>query len=310
MSYQDPTAIIHNLIMPTTPSTSIATFKEALVSSNRILSLLGAGLSASSGLATFRGAGGLWRSHDATVLATPEAFAAEPGLVWQFYAHRRHLALKAKPNAAHYALAELARVKEGRFRTLTQNVDGLSPRAGHEGDKVWYLHGNLFDLRCSRKGCDYVDRNNFLDPLCPALEIKESDSFSDAAWAASQPKVEEADLPHCPKCNYFLRPGVVWFGEALPEGILDAADDWVEKGEIDLMLVIGTTAQVWPAAGYIANAKAVGARVAVVNPEGAGRAAAAGLGERDWVFEADAAALLPELFEEVIGKDYNKEERK
>jgi NAD-dependent SIR2 family protein deacetylase len=106
------------------PSRDIASFQEVLSSSTRILSLLGAGLSASSGLPTFRGAGGFWRNHDATVLATPEAFQRDPGLVWRFYAYRRHMALNARPNAAHYALAELARKKEG-FVTLSQNVDGM-----------------------------------------------------------------------------------------------------------------------------------------------------------------------------------------
>ena len=106
------------------PAADLASFQEHLNKSTRILALLGAGLSASSGLPTFRGAGGLWRTHDATQLATPEAFAANPGLVWQFYSYRRHMALKAKPNPAHYALAELARKKEG-FMTLSQNVDGV-----------------------------------------------------------------------------------------------------------------------------------------------------------------------------------------
>ena len=98
-------------------------FKLYLKSSRRILALCGAGLSAASGLPTFRGAGGLWRKHEATQLATPGAFESNPGLVWQFYSYRRHMALNVKPNAAHYALAELARKKEG-FLTLTQNVDG------------------------------------------------------------------------------------------------------------------------------------------------------------------------------------------
>lgn len=88
------------------------------------MALLGAGISASSGLPTFRGAGGLWRSHDATSLATPEAFGEDPGLVWQFYSYRRHMALRAEPNKAHYALAELARRNEN-FITLSQNVDGM-----------------------------------------------------------------------------------------------------------------------------------------------------------------------------------------
>jgi NAD+-dependent protein deacetylase sirtuin 5 len=109
--------------LPNVREADIQDFHHHLNSSKRILALLGAGLSASSGLPTFRGAGGLWRTHDATELATPEAFDADPGLVWQFYSYRRHMALKAKPNPAHYALAELAKKLPG-FRTISQNVDG------------------------------------------------------------------------------------------------------------------------------------------------------------------------------------------
>lgn len=105
------------------PASDLESFSAYLQSSDRILALLGAGLSASSGLPTFRGAGGLWRSHDAISLATPEAFNADPGLVWQFYSYRRHMALQAQPNRAHLALAELAKRKE-HFVTLSQNVDG------------------------------------------------------------------------------------------------------------------------------------------------------------------------------------------
>ena len=105
------------------PTKDRESFTEHLKASNRILALCGAGLSASSGLPTFRGAGGIWRNHEATSLATPEAFEADPALVWQFYSYRRHMALNAKPNPAHFALAELAR-KRPNFVTLTQNVDG------------------------------------------------------------------------------------------------------------------------------------------------------------------------------------------
>lgn len=104
------------------PPKDLESFQEHLNKSTRILALLGAGLSASSGLPTFRGAGGLWRTHDSTSLATPEAFGRDPGLVWQFYSYRRHMALGVKPNPAHYALAELAKKKN--FLTLSQNVDG------------------------------------------------------------------------------------------------------------------------------------------------------------------------------------------
>lgn len=106
----------------------LASFQQHLSKSTRVLALLGAGLSASSGLPTFRGAGGLWRTHDSISLASPDAFAADPGLVWQFYNYRRHMALSVKPNPAHYALAALSR-KMPEFMTLSQNVDGLSPRA-------------------------------------------------------------------------------------------------------------------------------------------------------------------------------------
>ena len=109
----------------TIPQADLESFSSHLRSSDRILALLGAGLSAASGLPTFRGAGGLWRSHDAMLLATPEAFQANPGLVWQFYSYRRHMALQAQPNLAHHALAQLARRREG-FVTLSQNVDGRS----------------------------------------------------------------------------------------------------------------------------------------------------------------------------------------
>ena len=119
-----------SLARPVTPSTDFESFRKHLESSDRILALLGAGLSASSGLPTFRGAGGLWRSHEATMLATPGAFVTDPVLVWQFYSYRRHMALQAKPNKAHYALAELAKKKEN-FLTLSQNVDGKHQPHNH-----------------------------------------------------------------------------------------------------------------------------------------------------------------------------------
>lgn len=113
------------------PPADLESFSAHLQSSKRILALLGAGLSAASGLPTFRGAGGLWRSHDAMSLATPEAFVRNPCLVWQFYSYRRHMALEAQPNPAHFALADLARRKRD-FLTLTQNVDGIFTSEGNE----------------------------------------------------------------------------------------------------------------------------------------------------------------------------------
>jgi NAD-dependent deacetylase sirtuin 5 len=120
-------SLIKQAARPAIPSADLESFTEYLKGSRRILALLGAGISAASGLPTFRGAGGLWRSFDATALATPEAFDDHPGLVWQFYSYRRHMALQAQPNRAHYALAELSR-RNKDFITLSQNVDGTTSR--------------------------------------------------------------------------------------------------------------------------------------------------------------------------------------
>ncbi|TEA15932.1 NAD-dependent protein deacylase [Colletotrichum sidae] len=148
----------------------VADFHNVLKKSKRIIAVIGAGLSASSGLATFRGTNGLWKNQDVMLVASPAGFRHDPGLVWQFYSYRRKEALRAEPNPAHYALAELARRVPG-FVALTQNVDNLSPRAGHPGDQLKELHGNLFTLKCSDEaGCGYVERGNFQEVLAPALD--------------------------------------------------------------------------------------------------------------------------------------------
>ncbi|KAL8688417.1 MAG: hypothetical protein Q9218_005667 [Villophora microphyllina] len=291
-------------------------FHEHLQKSTRILALCGAGLSASSGLPTFRGAGGLWRNYDATALATPEAFEEQPDLVWQFYSHRRHMALNVNPNPAHYALAELAR-KRPEFITLTQNVDGLSPRANHPASQLHLLHGSLFDVRCTSFYCDYAEKDNFVDPIVPALAIptsgQEDADISDAKIPMAAIPTE--DLPQCPKCKKgLLRPGVVWFGEALPANTLKAVDEFIEdKGgktqtsagdlvtgsKIDLMLVIGTSGQVFPAAAYMDIARRKGARVAVINMDK--KDGKKGLAKGDWFFQGDAATILPDILSPVIG---------
>ncbi|KAI2602558.1 DHS-like NAD/FAD-binding domain-containing protein [Hypoxylon sp. NC1633] len=285
------------------PRTSVDEFKELLNSSNRVLALCGAGLSAASGLPTFRGAGGLWRNHQATSLATPEAFEDEPALVWLFYAWRRHMALRAKPNRAHYALAELAK-KSDDFLCLSQNVDGLSPRAGHPESKLRLLHGSLFDNKCFDE-CGYVDRDNLNDPVCPALAPAAEDYPPDKTLPLLDPNVAVPpimieDLPHCPNCKSgLLRPGVVWFGEGLDSLMLMEVDNWIMLGRVDIMLVIGTAAAVYPAAGYIRKAQRKGAIVVVVNPD---PDSAEVLSQNDFFFQGDAAEILPRLFEGVIGK--------
>jgi len=304
------------------PSTDIASFVQHLQSSVRIAALLGAGLSASSGLPTFRGAGGLWRTFDATLLATPEAFEADPALSWQFYSYRRHMALNAKPNRAHLALAELAR-RNPNFITLSQNVDGLSPRAGHPAGQLKLLHGNLFDIKCwDEDRCGYSRKNDFTDPIVPALALPadENEVYAQSQLQAAMkeknalikgadisninvpiPEIKREDLPRCPSCKAnLLRPGVVWFGEALPEQVLKDVDDWFNRPEkIDLILVIGTSSKVYPAAGYTQMARNKGARVAVINME---REVAGDLTQRDWFFEGDAAVIVPDILKSVIGE--------
>lgn len=255
---------------PQTGPQAIASFQEYLKKSTRVMCLLGAGLSAASGLPTFRGAGGLWRTHDAVSLASPQAFKKDPALVWRFYSYRRHMALQAAPNAAHYALAELARCMPG-FITLSQNVDGLSQRANHPRDNLKLLHGTLFEVRCTNEECGYV-ADNFVDPIVPALDIPKGRDSKSPLQDISDARVELPDipldkLPVCPRCNeHLLRPGVVWFGESLPEPVLEDIDEYLrESDQVDLIMVIGTGAKVYPAAGYIFHARYRAARVCVIN---------------------------------------------
>jgi NAD+-dependent protein deacetylase sirtuin 5 len=306
------------------PRTDVASFVQHLNSSRRIVALLGAGLSASSGLPTFRGAGGLWRTYDATSIATPEAFQRDPGLSWQFYSYRRHMALNAKPNRAHLALAELARQRPD-FITLSQNVDGLSPRAGHPERQLKLLHGNLFDVKCwDEHRCGYSRKNDFTDPIVPALALPPENPESNLKSAAQTkhalvkgadisdinvkiPALKREDLPQCPSCHRnLLRPGVVWFGESLPEDVMGDVDAYFSTGdEIDLMLVIGTSAKVYPAAGYTSIARNMGARVAVINMD---KGDARELTEKDWFFEGDAAVIVPDILKSVVGEigDYDE----
>ncbi|KKY24372.1 putative sir2 family histone [Phaeomoniella chlamydospora] len=302
----------------------LQSFRAHLKSSTRIFALLGAGLSASSGLPTFRGAGGLWRSHDATSLATPHAFQADPGLVWQFYSYRRNMAKHANPNAAHFALAELAKkLNHGcppgqeKFLCLSQNVDGLSQRAGHtEETGLRLLHGSLWDVKCFDRRCDFVRKNDFEDPICPSLAMPATNNGLNPGTPSDisnplidLPPVPYSSLPHCPKCHHsLLRPGVVWFTESLPTQTLGSISSWLDttlpdeySPHVDLMLVIGTSSVVYPAAGYTDMARDLGARIAVVNLD-AGSEELVGLRKGvDWMFRGDAAMVVPELVKEVIG---------
>jgi len=277
-------------------SRSLETFQDHIVTSQRILALLGAGLSAASRLPTYRGAGGLWRNHDATQLSTPAAFAADPALVWEFHLERRKEVVEAEPNPAHYALAELARKKK-QFLALTMNVDELSERAGHPEEQLCHLHGRLLDIKCTK--CDLLLRGQEAQNAIKSLLDKDSpNSFT----------IE--DIPRCQSeaCDGLLRPGVVWFTESLPQPILKSVSTWIDESDpektIDTMLVIGTSALVYPATAYIEAARRKGARVAVVDIAQEDPSLLA-LEEQDWYFQGDAAIVVPEMLKPVIG-DFNE----
>lgn len=208
--------------------------RQWLADAHHIAVLTGAGISAESGVPTFRDAqNGYWAQFRAEDMATEEGFRAHPARVWRWYQHRRQLLAGVQPNDGHRALAKFALRHPGRLTLITQNVDGLHQRAGSEG--VLCLHGDLLE-----------------------------DRFLDLPRACCHPDtVEAGNPPHCPCCGNMLRPGVVWFGEPLPLAVLDAAQQAARA--CDLMLVVGTAGAVYPAAGLAHSARAAGARVVVVN---------------------------------------------
>jgi NAD-dependent deacetylase len=219
----------------TVPGLSAAT--DMLADASDILVFTGSGISAESGIATFRGAGGLWEGKPIEDVATPEGFARDPEGVWQWYNDRRAQLQHLEPNAAHYAVARLQRrmgERGERCVVVTQNVDGLHQRAGATG--VLELHGTLEQMRCSR--CDHHEKIA-LDPVEP--------------------------VPSCPACGAPQRPAVVWFGEALPPDVWQAAGGAATT--CDLLLAVGTSALVYPAAGLIECAVGCGAGVIEVNTE-------------------------------------------
>jgi NAD-dependent deacetylase len=205
--------------------------REWLRQARSIAVLTGAGVSAESGVPTFRGAGGLWRRHRAESLATPEAFARDPKLVWEWYDWRRGVLVEVKPNPGHFALAELEK-RSPNFTLITQNVDGLHELAGSRN--VLRVHGSIWAIRCLTCGREEENRQSPLGELPPRCA-----------------------------CGGMLRPGVVWFGESLPTDVWKRAEA-AARG-CDLLLVIGTSAVVYPAAGLSQLAKSSGARVVEIN---------------------------------------------
>jgi NAD-dependent deacetylase len=225
----------------------------------RVVVLTGAGISAESGIPVFRGAGGLWRQFRPEELATPQAFARQPELVWEWYLWRRGLIAAARPNAGHTVIAKWQQTRDG-VSLLTQNVDGLHERAGSVAPIE--LHGNLWRVRCA-DGCGFSTRD-----------------VEDGA---------PRDVFRC-ACEAWLRPAVVWFGEALDPATLDSALAAVE--EADVILVVGTSAVVYPVAALPQMARQRGARIVEVNVEETPLTPAA-----DAVIRGPAGEVFPVLAE-------------
>jgi len=242
---------------------------KILARARSAIAFTGAGISAESGVPTFRGSNGLWRRYRPEELATPEAFKRDPALVWEFYRWRMRRILEARPNPAHYALAELERM--GILKAvITQNVDDLHREAGTRN--LIELHGNIFRVRCT--SCGY--REN----------LKESGRVREF--------VESSDLPACPRCGSLLRPDVVWFGETLPRKALDEAFRLAENA--DAVVVVGTSGVVYPAAYIPHIVKEHGGRVIEVNVERSGITPIA-----DVFLRGKAGEVLPKLVELVRG---------
>jgi NAD-dependent deacetylase len=205
-----------------------------LSSTDRLFVLTGAGISAESGLATFRGSGGLWNGHRVEDVATPEAWQANPELVWRFYSMRRRDALAAEPNVAHIVLAKIEQQLGDRFYLCTQNVDDLHERAGSL--RIHHMHGSLFQSRCIRCNQPFPDHSFYDDPN---------------------------NLPTCKKCGAPIRPHIVWFGE-IP---LDMESIYRQLDRATVLLVVGTSGSVYPAAGFVDIANHGGIHTIYIGPE-------------------------------------------
>ncbi len=236
---------------------SVARAAEALTRARAVVALTGAGISAESGVPTFRGSGGLWRTFRAEDLATPEAFARDPGLVWEWYRWRRGRIAGVQPNAGHVVLARFEH-RWPSFALLTQNVDGLHRRAGSK--KVVELHGTIWRARCT------AERGRVVDESVAVT----------------------SDVPTCPACGALLRPDVVWFGEALDPETVERASD--AASSCDVLLVVGTSAIVYPAAALPALARRSGATVVEINIDATPLTAEAAI-----VLRGASGIVLPEL---------------
>jgi NAD-dependent deacetylase len=233
----------------------------ALDADTHLLVLTGAGISAESGVPTFRDSNGLWNNHRFEELASPEGFAADPVLVWKFYSQRRRGLDDVQPNAAHRALVDVEQQLGDRFFLVTQNVDGLHAQAGSK--RMVEMHGNIMRTKCI---------------ACPRVP------FADRASHEAPPPCEE--------CGDRLRPDVVWFGEAIPTHALQAIEDFLNRrGKRLVFLAVGTSGVVYPAAGLVDVVKRTGGESWLVNAE-----APANASRFDHVEIGPAGTVLPKLF--------------
>lgn len=190
----------------------------------RVLVITGAGVSAESGIPTFRGKDGYWRNLDPAKLATPEAFARDPELVWQWYRERRQRIRNAQPNPAHAAIATLAE-RADEFLLVTQNVDDLHARAGIPINKMVQIHGDIFLTKCSR--CDFCNASR---AGSPEPTVDRAICVADGRLRSIAPTSEnDVNVPHCPKCDALMRPGVVWFGESLLSGETERVEKYAAR---------------------------------------------------------------------------------
>ncbi len=226
----NPTALTNRVARMSQPK-DIDTVKGRLSQVHSVTLLTGAGISADSGVPTFRGAECLWRNFRPEDLASPDAFARDPRLVWEWYNWRRELIATKHPNPAHFALADMER-RFAHCWLITQNVDGLHRAAGSE--QLSEIHGNIWKVRCT--GCGQVTENR---------------------------EVPIPILPHCAGCGGLLRPHIVWFGESLDPEDLDRSYQALRNCEV--LLIIGTSGVVYPAASFAPIAKAAGAFVVEIN---------------------------------------------
>jgi NAD-dependent deacetylase len=227
----------------------------------RVLVLTGAGVSAESGIPTFRGKDGCWRNLDPAKLATPEAFARDPQLVWDWYRERRQRIRNAQPNAAHEAIARLVEHAD-EFLLVTQNVDDLHGRAGLPSEKMVQIHGDIFVTHCSR--CDFSRRDNDQDDR---QHQEGAVGFGVRRRVAALKARTCPRTPKCPNCHALLRPGVVWFGEQLSQNELNRVEDFLDGGACNLVIVAGTTATFGYIIDWALRANRNGGELIEVNPE-------------------------------------------